>query len=224
MSLIIIIRRPGLTVVGADRLASWIADRPSEEPEYTEHTKVGVHPVLPIAWAIWGIASLDGRDTTTVIGEMIEDIPENIWTAPGVGSGIVRLRLEPLIVERRQGAPEPYRPRVQVEFAVAIGLGKMRVEINGEDGTKYVAHAFVKPTPSLDGFFAGGPESEEARYGRSDESEVETVARVKRMLEQGMAEEAKRQSGTPLKCGLGGDIVVVDKMSARFVEHFKTPL
>lgn len=217
----IIARRPGFTVLGADRLASWIGTPRVGEQPYAEQIKIGIHPGLPIGWANWGVAEVDGRELTTVVGDLIRDVPEEVWARPGVGTGVVRHMLLPMVEKLRIDRPD-LSDRLQVHVAIAIGVGNMRLELINDDKVEFAARGLIKTTPRLEGFFVSRMgTNDEAVLGSPDESRRGTVERIARLLRIGMAEEkARAEQGLDLKCGLGGDVAVVDATNAEIAVTF----
>jgi hypothetical protein len=225
MTIAMLACRPPYALVAADRLYRGMIFEQGRDPVPLSgfHTKVWIHPSLPIAVATAGIAVLGAEPTAAVIERVLS---EPITGSPSKVIGY-RLRdvLQPLVIQELDmggyADMPPEHAVVAVYIAVSEGgkAGGAILKV-GRTSTMQGALNAVGPPKSAEAAYASRSESSLFAYHLSDPKQL--ADHMRRVIREGIA-ESERVLGSEAEAGGEVDVALVDPNGARFLAAASQP-
>jgi hypothetical protein len=225
-------------VIGADRLWTDALAKPGDPPweRRGAQGKIAVHPSLPLAIGVAGLATLDAeRDSVSYVRELITPLGASDLTFDTIAE-LLRQRLHGKIRALRDAArralavnPADAEARIRLKVArqtlliayVADGrasLGWVQVDDEWKGKRETPPLGAVAWPDSLDRFYRNAPwASASELFGYAITDRAGLVQHVRRVITAGIREDARLNRGKNRDIGGPVDVVLVDARGARCV-------
>lgn len=236
--------RDRFVVLGADRLWSNALPKVDDPPGERQgrQAKIAIHPTLPLAIAVAGIASLGPeQDTVEHIRRLIAPLDASRLDFDAI-AGLLRADLE----ERLQAIREPAKrtlARNPADAAARIRLKVARLTLlvayvargratlgSLEMKDRWTAKLAAPPRgaaawpDALDAFYASGPYARaSAMFGTAIQEPARLTDHIRQVIEAGIREDARLYHGADRHVGGPVDVVLVDTRGARCVPACAAP-
>lgn len=228
VTIIIAMNQGTFAVLGADQLTSSAAgaERPSWLPRI--HTKVVLHPTLPLAAACMGLAVIPHPSNFDALTNVYQELKSVVlgseasgnWTLEQFASGVAD-RLHPSVLHlERTGQIDLENPldRLDLWFVAAPNGSAAAVCARITRTIEITSLARGKVHPAApDHLFPAWDRMTSMRdiMTSQDRTPYTCALMTSRLLDETIAYEAKSKAGEGLMVGGGTDVVVVDAKGAR---------
>lgn len=225
MTIIFAIRRPTFVIMGADRLFYEYASHGATVlpmPSGT-HSKLALHPSLPIACATAGIAFFHGQSSTSLIQGVLDQVTGLDGEAPETIVGVFEKRFIPLVSVYRRNVPPAMDPElgkldILIGFVARDQAHLCRLRI-GLESTKVWDNSFFSSPRELGPFYTETVPYRDDPWFYADhlDEPSDLAAHMSKIIEDGARYESTLwEDKQNHLCGGGVDVAVVGPSIARW--------
>ena len=237
-TIVVGIPRADFVVLGADRLWTSVLPRPGDAPweRQGRKVKIAVHERLPLAIAVAGLSTLGPRqDTIEHVRELIAPLDRSSLDFDALVE-----RLRPDLQEKLRAVRAPARRALQANpddaqavlrlraarltlliAYVAEGratLGWLRIDDQWQAKRELAPRGAVAWPSALDDFYARGPfAGAAAMYAYPIQESTKLAGHVRRVIDEGIREDARLNDERARHVGGPVDVVLVDAQGVHCV-------